>query len=514
LGADRIAAQPEAVAAIVAICAGLPLALAIVAARAEIDASLTTVAEELNDQRRRLDALAVDDDPHSDLRAVFSWSYRSLSPFAARMFRLLGTHPGPEVSMLAAASLAGLPPEQATAALAELIRTHLLSEPADGRYVLHDLLRAFAAERARSECPDSELTAAATRMIDHYAYAAHAGTRLLDPSREPVITQPPPAGVQLPSLSTPERASRWFTTEHPVLPRIVGDAYDRGLYERAWQLAWAMLTFLDRRGYWDEFIAVQRIAVEASQRAGDPLPQARAHRLLAVGYGRLGQFATERAHLRIADDIYRQIDDKTGQAHVQQQLSVLADRDEDHAASVAHAREALQMYEAIGDELGQALALNLVGWGLAHLGEHEEAIASCRRALLLHEAGDSRDGLADVWDTLGFVHHRQGDYAAAIDAYERALLLFDDVDDRFLKATTLVRLGDVQRDAAPTARAAALVAGATWRKALEILDELHSPAADELQAKIAALDAAAGTGTAEIRAPPDAGTGASGSERA
>lgn len=500
LGADRLVAQPEAVARIIAICAGLPLALSIVAARIEIDASLTRVADELSDQRRPLDALAVADDPHTDLRTVFSWSYRSLSPLAAHLFRLLSLHPGPAVSLHAAASLAGLSQGQTLAALAELIRTHMLSEPAEGRYAFHDLIRAFATERARSDCPDSELAAATIRVIDHYAYAAHAGTRLLDASRDPVITGPPSPGVQLPPLSTPDQVTEWFVTEHEVLPRVVSDAYDNGLDDRAWQLAWGMLTFLDRRGYWNEFLAVQQIAVAASHRAGAPSPQARAHRLLAVGYGRLGQFANERVHLRIADDLYRQLDDRTGQAHVQQQLSVLADRDGDHAESVAHARRALQMYEAIGDQRGQGLALNLIGWGLAHLGDHEQAITCCRRALLLHLAVDNPDGTADTLDTLGFAYHRQGDHAAAIEAYERARQMFHEIDDRYLEATTLVRIGDVQRDAAPTAEAAAPIAGATWRQALEILTELQSPAADELRAKIAALEAAAGAPNRETDA--------------
>jgi len=491
LGTERVAAQSATVDRIVTICGGLPLALAIVAARTEMEGSLERVADELSDQRNRLDGLATHDDPHSDLRAVLSWSYRCLSQPAAHMFRLLGTHPGPEVSMFAAASIAGLPLDQTIAALTELIHTHLLSEPAGRRYVLHDVVRAFAAEQVRGECSDSEQSAATARMIDHYVWTAHAGARLLDPSRDPVLTGPPTVGVHPQPLAGPQQATQWFTIEHQVLTRVVDYAYQATLDNRTWQLVWGMLTFLDRRGYWDEFVAVQQIAVRATQRLDDVVPQARAHRLLSIGYERLGQLEQERAHLRIADDLYRQADDRTGQAHVQQQLSVIADRDGHHADSVAYARHALELYEAIGDQRGKALVLNLIGWGLSHLGEHQQAIDHCRQALDLHRAVDNPDGMAETWDTLGFAYHRLGHHTAATQAYGHAQHLFHDIGDRYLEATTLTRIGDVQQDAAPTAQAAAQIAGATWRHALEILTDLRHPEADQLQTKITALEAAA-----------------------
>jgi tetratricopeptide (TPR) repeat protein len=491
LGAERVAASLQTVDRIIASCAGLPLALAIVAARAELEGSLERVAAQLREERYRLDGLTTHDDPHTDLRAVLSWSYRSLSQPAAHLFRLLGTHPGPEISMPAAASIAGLPPDQTIAALAELIHTHLLSEPAERRYVLHDVVRAFAAEQARGECSEDEQRAATARMIDHYVWTAHTGTRLLDPSRDPILTGPPAAGVQPHPLAGPDQATQWFTVERQVLTRVVDRAYQAALDDRTWQLAWGMLTFLDRRGRWDEFVAVQQIAVQATQRLDDPVSQARAQRLLSVGYERLGQFELERTHLRLADDLYRRADDRTGQAHIQQQLSVIADRDGAHADSVAYARRALELYEAIGDQRGEALVLNLIGWGLTHLNENQQAIAYCRQALELYHTVDNPDGEAETWDTLGLAYHRLGDHAAAIEAYGHAQQLFHDIDDRYLEATTLVRIGDVEQDAAPTARAAARVAGATWRHALEILTDLGHSGADQLRTRITALDAAA-----------------------
>ena len=108
---------------------------------------LAALAAELAEIRGRLDALDVGD-PAANVRTVFSLSYRHLPDAAARMFRLLGLHPGPDISTAAAASMAGVPLAQARAALRDLARASLIIESVPGRYGFHDLLRAYAAEQA------------------------------------------------------------------------------------------------------------------------------------------------------------------------------------------------------------------------------------------------------------------------------------------------------------------------------------------------------------------------------
>ncbi|HEX6682479.1 MAG TPA: BTAD domain-containing putative transcriptional regulator [Candidatus Limnocylindrales bacterium] len=187
VGAARTAGEPAAVAEILDRCAGLPLALVIIAARAALSGNLplAALADRLRRGGDRLDALTTGD-PGTDLRAVFSWSYRSLGAGAARLFRLLGLHPGPDVSVAAAASLAAVTVCEARRLLAELVRASLAAEPAAGRYRLHDLLRAYAAEVAVSGEPRRTRRAATFRMLDHYLHSAHAAAR--DP-----LTLPPPA---------------------------------------------------------------------------------------------------------------------------------------------------------------------------------------------------------------------------------------------------------------------------------------------------------------------------------
>ena len=161
IGAVRSAAEPEAVAEIAALCACLPLALAVAAARAAARPHfpLSALAAELRDTAARLDALD-GGDAAADIRAVFSWSYRQLSSEAARMFRLLGLHPGPDISAAAAASLAGIGRPVARRLLAELTRAHMISASSPARYAYHDLLRAFAAGQARAATASHERAAA------------------------------------------------------------------------------------------------------------------------------------------------------------------------------------------------------------------------------------------------------------------------------------------------------------------------------------------------------------------
>jgi DNA-binding SARP family transcriptional activator len=149
LGRVRTLAEPEAVAGIVAACDGLPLALAIVAGKASTDpaGSLASLADRLRDPAGRLDALD-GGDVRTRVRAMVDCSYYRLSPPAARLLRLLGQRREPDVTVPGAAFLAGVPIGAARLLLRELGRAHLLVESA-GRYRLPDLIRVYAAEKAR-----------------------------------------------------------------------------------------------------------------------------------------------------------------------------------------------------------------------------------------------------------------------------------------------------------------------------------------------------------------------------
>jgi len=256
LGVARAESDPGAVRALVRATAGLPLALVTLAARAAMRSSLTAVVAEL--RASRLDGLGGSDEA-TDPRTVFSWSYRALSPGAARLFRLLSVHRGPDLPVPLASSLAG---EPAARTIEELVLASLLTEHRPGRYVLHDLLREYAAMLVEP----GEREAARRRMLDHYLHTARAGAMLLDPQRKPLTTGPPADGAEVEPLADEAAAMRWFGAEHANLMAALEHEAGRDAY--GWQLPWAMVDFLDRRGYWDDWILAERRAIEAARACG------------------------------------------------------------------------------------------------------------------------------------------------------------------------------------------------------------------------------------------------------
>jgi DNA-binding SARP family transcriptional activator len=275
VGDHRLASEPGPVQEIIARCAGLPLALAIVGARAAAHPgfALAELADELAGVDDGLDAFD-GADPVTGLRAVFSWSYRTLAPPAARLFRVLGLHPGPDLSGPAVASLAGIPAARAGRLLADLTRAHLLSEHRPGRYTLHDLLRTYASELVRALDPPERRSAARHRLLDHYLHTAHAAARLLIPGRGPLQLEPAGAGVTPENLTSERQAWAWFAREHQALLAAIDHAADHGFDTHAWQLAWAVEDFLDRQGHWRDLAAAERLVLGAVTQLGDRGAQA------------------------------------------------------------------------------------------------------------------------------------------------------------------------------------------------------------------------------------------------
>jgi hypothetical protein len=148
---------------------------------------------------------------------VFSWSYHALCAGTARLFRLLGLHPGPDITVAAAASLAAIPPGQARTVLAELTRVHLLAEQVPGRYALHDLLRAYARELASAQDSEGERRAAVHRVLDHYLHTAHHAALAVEPFLYPITVGAPSPGAITVELATSEAALDWFTGEQAAL---------------------------------------------------------------------------------------------------------------------------------------------------------------------------------------------------------------------------------------------------------------------------------------------------------
>ncbi|GAA2182698.1 ATP-binding protein [Micromonospora lupini] len=477
LGADRLAVEPQAVDEMIERCARLPLALAVLAARSAAHPAfpLATLAAELRGAPRPLDSFDAGD-AGTDVQAVFSWSYRSLTPQAARLFRLFGCHPGPDIGVAAAASLAGLPREQVPRLLTELAHAHLVTEHAPGRFGAHDLLRAYAAEQAERLDPAEARRAAIRRGLDHYLHTAHAAALLLQPGRDPVTLAAAPPGVAPEQITDHAQALAWFTVEYPVLLAAVAHARRAGFDGHAWQLAWTLVDFLQRRGRWPDLAVAQRTALAGARRAGDRLGQANAHRDLARVLSRLGRVDEAASNYRQALALFGALGDHTGQARTHRAFGAMLDGLGRYAEALDHVRRALALYRDAGHLAGEASARNAVGWAHAQLGQYRPALAHCEQALaLLRRTGD-RHGEANTWDSLGFIHARLGDHREAIRCYGRALRLYRRISDRYDEADTLSRLGESRHAAGDPAGAAR-----TWRRALGILDDLGHPDSERVR---------------------------------
>jgi DNA-binding SARP family transcriptional activator/tetratricopeptide (TPR) repeat protein len=484
LGKGRVRADSGTINQIIDCCARLPLALAIVAANAGTHPHLplSSIAGQLGNSRERLDALSTGDTPATDVRAVFSWSYRTLSDGSARLFRLLGLHRGPAISITAAASLAATPVGQITAMLKELANAHLINEGTPGRYTIHDLLHAYAEDLARTAESHQRRHAAGQRMLDHYTHSAYGGDRLLNPHREPITPTPARPGVTAEHHADHEQALAWFTAEHPALLAAVDHATATGADTHAWQLAWALFHYLDGQGHWLDQIAVQQTAAAAAERLADLPARILTYRFLARANIQLSRFDDAHAHLRHALDLAGRIGDLVSQANVHNSLGHLWERQGNHSESLEHAQRALDLFRAIGDRHGQANTLNAVGWCHAMLGNHQQALANCEQSLDLCREIEDGYGQSHALDSLGYINHRLGRPDQAIVFYQQALDLARDLGARSRQVDYLTHLGDAHLDAGnpDDARNA-------WQQALMMLDEFHHPGAGQVRSKLAAL---------------------------
>ncbi len=492
LGRARVGAEPGAVAELALACARLPIAVCVAAARAASrpDLPLATLAAELRDAGTRLDGLRVGA-AATDVRAVFSWSYQQLSEQAARMLRMLGLHPGPDITAAAAASLAGLPLRQAGQALSELADGHLVTERSTGRYDCHDLLRAYAGELARSQDSDAERRDALHRVLDHYLHTACAASRLFQPDRPDITLTPPSPLVEPERPGDRDQAVRWFRAEREVLLAATRRAGEAGFAVHAWQLSWAFAMFLASYGYWHDLAASQQIALVALRQVGEKDRQVRALRVLVLASLHREAYGAAARYVGEALGLARELGDQLTLAHLHGDLAAvaLALGDGSDALCLGHAERSLFLYRAAGARDWEAFALNHLGWLHAQYGSPAKAIDLCVQALAGYRELGYAGGEAATLDSLGYAHQRLGRFDEAIEYFQQAISTQGQGGRRgpgsglgselHSRADFHVHLGDAH-DAAghpDEARHA-------WRKALSILDELHGPVPDQLRARL------------------------------
>jgi tetratricopeptide (TPR) repeat protein len=483
VGRDRAAAEPGAVKDLVKLTSRLPLAVAIVMSRAVTRASisLADLAEELNDEPDLLDALVTRDILMS-AESVFSWSYRAFSPEAAGLFRLIGLHPGPDISIGAAAALAGTTGSNTKRLVDELTTAHFLQESRPGRFHTHDLLRAYARKLAMTYDSEDERRFALARAFDYYLHSAFAADRQLYPYRHSIVLSPPDPAVAAAVIEDRAEAVEWFTEEIPTLLAVAAYAARNGHVAHAWQLPWAFATFLHRQGAWHDYLVSQERALEVALQTGDPTVIARVERNIGRPYTLLGFVDDALAHYERSLALCRETKDPTGEALCEDAITWQYGRIRRHEDAIEHAERALSLWGDVGSKAGRARALNYIGWNRERLGRYRESLESCEEALRLFREIGNDVGEADTVDSIGYAHQHLGDRANAVGFYERSIVLWHQLGDRYNEADVLGRLGDVHRDGGQLD-----LAVKAWRDALAILEELGHPDAAAVCAKLDAV---------------------------
>jgi DNA-binding SARP family transcriptional activator/tetratricopeptide (TPR) repeat protein len=480
-GPGRTEAETLAVEELISLCGRLPLALSIAAARAASHPNLplSGIVSELRDACGPLDALDIGE-PDGDVRAVFSWSYQNLTRTTARLFRLLGLHPGPDVTAVAAASLAGIPLAGARRGLAELTSAHLVQEHAPGRYTFHDLLHAYAAEQTRIQDPAPERKAATHRMLDYYLHTAYTADRLLHPKRDPITLTPPAIGTAAPGRFTGHaEAQAWFEAERRVLAAVIEKASASEFDAHAWRLAWTLAEFLNERACWQEWAAIQDMALTSARRLGDVAAEAHTERFLGQAYSQLGLRDAAHQHMRQALSRYEGAGDWIGQARIHLDIGHIYERQARYTEDLEHCQRALEMFRSARHRAGQARALNALGWCYSQLGDHQQALTYCKQALDLHGEGGDLIGAASTWDSLGYANHHLGHHAEAISCYQRAFELFCASGDRYYQGLILCHIGDAHHEAGQGEAAVG-----AWQQALGILDGMGHPDSEMVRGKL------------------------------
>jgi DNA-binding SARP family transcriptional activator/Tfp pilus assembly protein PilF len=441
----RATADPGAAAALAEQCVRLPLALRVAAELAVTrpGASLAELTRELADQQRRLDLLDAGGDPRTGVRAVFSWSYRHLDEAAARMFRLVGLHPGPDLDPYAAAALAGTAVQQARRLLGRLARAHLLQETSPGRYGQHDLLRAYARDLAGAQETETGLRAALTSLFDYYLHGAGTAMDALYAAEQ--HRRPPVHAVTspVPPLASTAAARSWLEAESAVLVTSARYTADHGWPAHTTALAATLFRYLDVSGRYPEAMTIHTSALRAARGAGDARAEGGALTSLGVLAWRMDRYQHAAGQLRKAATIYQQAGDLSGEARAMHNLGIVSLQQADFAEAGRHLHRSLAAYREVSDRTEIARVLTSLSAADLSLGRWQEADRHLAEALsLARDTGDQIE-VAHVLGVLGLATLRQGRYEEAVGHLEPLLALLYEVGDLAGQAQTLANLAEI-----------------------------------------------------------------------
>ena len=441
IGPDRAAAEPEAVAQVRDWCGRLPLALRIAGQLLAVHPAwpVARLVEMLASERDRLRQLSAGD---LQVQAAFAVSYRQLGDGEARMFRLLGLHPGPGFSVAAAASLVGIDPEAAGLMLDRLVLAHLVTEGAAGRFGMHDLLRLFARGTCQEVDDQATRDVAEAGLVRYYAKMA----AYLDFSIFPHTPAAQAAKLSDQPLLAPRQAVDMFEVERVSFLAVIGLAEQRSWDEQVSQLARDIIQTLILLRYVDDMLVVERAALAAARHAGAPVAEGQALNDLGVVYAELEQFDEAVTCYQESLTIRQRVSDRRGEGQTLFNLgTTYIDLDQFDNAVTAF-KNALARFREIGHKDGDVMALDKLGVVYARLGQFDEAITYYEESLTISREIGDRHGEGRALINLGNAYRRLQRFEEAVGCYRQSLAIKREIGDQHGESQALTNLGSANVD--------------------------------------------------------------------
>jgi DNA-binding SARP family transcriptional activator len=433
IGAERTISR------IVTHCGLLPLAVRIAASRCRGRGSqaLTSLEAELSDASSALNALQ---DDERSVTATLRVSMAHLPAEATRTLRLIGGHPGNDFDSYAVAALAGLSLSESARWLDALMDANLLLELVPGRYLLHDLVQAFA-----RDLPAEGDEPVLARLAEYYLESAEQADRVVTPERyRPSRVRPgsPPA---VPSFPDYQAAFTWLTVEQTNVAAVCVAAGAAGLDETCWQLAFTLRGYYFITKNWHSWLETHEAALASARRLGDH----RAEALIDnIGRARLEQSRPDEAAMMFeqARQLFAAEGDEHGETTERSNLAWLAYADGEYAQFLEQSRPVLEFYRRTGAMRNAAITLRGVGLAKTGLGRTAEAVSDLIAALEVFEQGGLWLYAAMTWNALGENWQRRRAYGEARRAFDAALASSERAGTVFERARAWQRLGEIASD--------------------------------------------------------------------
>ncbi|MFJ5987005.1 BTAD domain-containing putative transcriptional regulator [Lentzea sp. NPDC092896] len=442
LGEPRVSAESAATADLVVHCGRLPLALRIAAARLAIRPG-RRIADLVRELTRNdpLDVLTVDGDDRT-VRTVFASAHRTLSSQAARLFRVLGEHPG-----------ANFPADLADAmgpGLDELVASHLVSEMGNGRYALHDLIRLFARQ-------SGDLGDGVERLLDRYLTIAHAAGEVLNP-RHDLVTRP--HCDDLPFAADRVEVLAYLDAERDNVLHVIRMAARLGLHRETWQLAYLLTSYFEARGNWAARVEQCEHAVTAARAIGDQRAEAEMLRGQGIALQMTSRIAEAMVVQRQALVLVREAGDLRGEARLHNNIANAHSELRQFDLALESYRAAMEVHGAAGDEVGVALARRNLGYTYVRMGKADLAASPLFAALETFRAKENPRLEAATLMSLGNAFHQLADLEPALRFFGDALRISREITDHRFEADALTGLGVTQLALGDPAVARECLAGA------------------------------------------------------